>query len=151
MKVKIGLNRYFRTPGSNRYERQGKINPKILQEPPEDWDMLFIGRSKFLDGVKVAPNIIKPNPVHKRLTNHGMFAYLIKTSSIPKLLKIMLPIPVYYQHIDWKLRAYYSKGINAYYLEKPLVMHNYKIESIREQGLHRNKYNKHYKYQRKYR
>lgn len=121
-----------------------------LKSVPDDWDILFIGRPKNLYGKTISPNILKAFPMskHRPETNHGMFAYLIKTSSIPKLLKIMLPIPVYYQHIDWKLRAYYSKGINAYYLEKPLVMHNYKIESIREQGLHRNNY---YKYQRKYR
>jgi GR25 family glycosyltransferase involved in LPS biosynthesis len=113
-----------------------------LKSVPDDWDILFIGRSKYLYGKTVAPNILKAFPMskHRPETNHGMFAYLIKTSSIPKLLKIMYPIPVYYQHIDWKLRAYYSKGINAYYLEKPLVMHNYKIESIREQGLSRQRY-----------
>jgi len=117
-----------------------------LKSVPEDWDILFIGRSKNLYGKTIAPNILKAFPMskHRPETNHGMFAYLIKTSSIPKLLKIMLPIPVYYQHIDWKLRAYYSKGINAYYLEKPLVMHNYKIESIREQGLHRQRYKQTY-------
>ena len=119
-----------------------------LKNIPEDWDILFIGRSKYLDGVKVAPNIIKPNPVHKSLTNHGMFAYIVKTSSIPKLLKIMLPVPPTYNHVDWKVRSHYtnanttdtSKSINAYYLEKPLITHNYKIPSIREQERMANRY-----------
>ena len=130
---------------------QSRLQDKIednLKNVPEDWDMLFIGRSKYLDGVKVAPNIIKPNPVHKSLTNHGMFAYIVKTSSIPKLLKIMLPVPPTYNHVDWKVRSHYThanttdttKSINAYYLEKPLVTHNYKIPSIREQERMANRY-----------
>ena len=119
-----------------------ELTPDAKIYSRKDCDILFIGRSKYLYVTTVAPNILKALPMekHRPETNHGMFAYLIKTSSIPKLLKIMYPIPVYYQHIDWKLRAYYSKGINAYYLEKPLVMHNYKIESIREQGLSRQRY-----------
>lgn len=111
-----------------------------LKSVPEDWDILFIGRSKYLYGTTIAPNILKALPGHRPKTNHGMFAYLIKTSSIPKLLKLMHPIPVNYKHVDWKVRSHYTNGINAYYLKNPLITHNYKIESIREQGLHRQKY-----------
>lgn len=131
-----------------------RLHDKIednIKNVPDDWDILFIGRSKYLDGVKVSPNIIKPKPIHKSLTNHGMFAYIVKTSSIPKLLKIMLPVPPTYNHVDWKVRSHYippnikgtlnaniseseaTKYINAYYLENPLITHNYKIPSIREQ------------------
>ncbi len=60
----------------------------------------------------------------------------------------MLPVPPTYNHVDWKVRSHYTnanttdttKSINAYYLEKPLITHNYKIPSIREQERIANRY-----------
>lgn len=107
-----------------------EINRNI-QNVPQDWDIIYIGHSKYLYGKKIAPNIIQPYSGHKPQTNHGMFAYLIKTSSINKLLSKIHPIPVTYNHIDWKIREMFNVDVNAYYLDKPLVMHNHKLRSVR--------------------
>lgn len=107
---------------------------KQIENMPNDWDILFIGRSFKLDGIKINNNLLKANPVHKEQTNHGMFAYIIKTKSIPKFIENLLPLKYdNLNHIDWSLRSLYNTKINAYYLIKPLVKHDYGIPSIKDQ------------------
>ena len=116
---------------NSEYTLQMMIEENV-KRVPDDWDIIFIGRSKYLNGVKVADNVLRASPGHRKLTNHGMFAYLIRTKSIPKLLDLMLPIPIKYMHIDWKLRTFYNRMVNAYYLINPIIVHNNQIPSIRE-------------------
>ena len=104
---------------------------------PQDFDILYLGCGGKIDGIKVNEHIIKPHNKHFPHTNHGLFGYIIKTSSIQKILQKMLPInnsnilikgdwQQHYSiipHLDWKLRHFYNKGITAYYLRKPLINH----------------------------
>jgi len=104
-----------------------------IKNVPDDWDIIFIGRSRKLNGVNVNENVLKPNPGDWPGTNHGMFAYLIKTSSIQKLLKVLTPINYKIRHIDWVVRSFYNTSINAYYLINPIVKHDYEIISIKDE------------------
>ena len=113
---------------------------KNMKNIPKNWDIVFIGRSFLLKGDIINDNILRPHVVHERQTNHGMFSYLIKTSSIIKLINLITPLEhSKLTHIDWTIRNLYSQNdsinenkINAYYLIESIIKHDYHIESIKD-------------------
>lgn len=100
-----------------------------------NWDILFIGHAGKLRGQVVIPNLLmKPDIGVWPDTNHGMFAYLLKVSSIPTLMNIMLPIPKppQFAHVDNHLRTFYQYT-KCYYTLVNIVPHVDAIVSVREQ------------------
>ncbi len=85
---------------------------------PDDWDMLWIGWHR-LDCKPINKIIGKPGARSKRGANSGHFAYLIKSSSVPKMKSILLP----YNNRSSKdviLRKNFHR-FNAYFLLKKIV------------------------------
>lgn len=106
---------------------------KNIKNVPDDWDILYIGRSSKLDGIEIHKNVIKPSSKHIPMTNHGMFAYLIKSTSLSKLICLLTPLEFdNFDNIDWVLRSMYNTKIQAYYLINPIIKHNYGIQSIKD-------------------
>ena len=91
--------------------------------------ILFLGCGGKLRGQSVNEYIVKPDEGQHQDTNHGLFGYMINPNSIEKMTKLLLPIDSLYimgnwqiegctiPHMDWKIRHFYNKGINAYYLK----------------------------------
>jgi len=117
-----------------------KFNIEILLDRvykyiPRDYDILFLGNGGKLRGQPVNEYIVKPVEGQHRETNHGLFGYMINPNSIEKMTKLLLPIDSLYimgnwqvegntiPHMDWKIRHFYNKGINAYYLKHPIIHH----------------------------
>ncbi len=108
---------------------------RIYRHIPQDYDILFLGCGGQLRGKLVNPYIVKPEEGQHRNTNHGLFGYMINPNSIEKMTKLLLPIDSLYivgnwqvngctiPHMDWKIRHFYNKGINAYYLKHPVIHH----------------------------
>ena len=109
-----------------------KVNT-FIYKTPKDWDILFLGGSRVY-GKKINNNVVKPYVVNDWM-NCGLFAYIIKKSSIEKLLKYTTPIHTY---IDMQINQFYSKVINAYYSYPHIVKHNYDGHSTRDNN--KNKY-----------
>ena len=108
---------------------------KVLKHIPRDYDILFIGYAGKLVGTQINNYIVRPVSGQLQDTNHGLFGYIINPNSIEKLMKLLLPIDSLnikgnwqvegsiIPHMDWKIRHFYNKEINAYYLKHPLVIH----------------------------
>jgi len=99
------------------------------KEVPNDWDIIYVGSNK-LKGTKLSDNIFVPTEGNFIGYNSGMFGYLIKKSSIPKLLNIIFPLPNKFNCIDVILRNNFSK-FKAYFLINKLIIHDDKFESER--------------------
>jgi GR25 family glycosyltransferase involved in LPS biosynthesis len=98
-----------------------------------EWDVIFIGHAGALKGETVIENLLL-KPAHGVWpdTNHGMFAYLLKISSIPRLLRTMLPIPgePVFAHVDNHLRKFYDRT-NCYYTLADVIRHMDHWTSVR--------------------
>jgi GR25 family glycosyltransferase involved in LPS biosynthesis len=94
---------------------------KIYKDVPENWDILYIGSNR-LKGTEISPGILKPQQINLRGYNAGMYGYMIKKSSIDKLLNILFPLPITKNCIDVVLRCNFDK-INAYFLTNKLINH----------------------------
>ena len=95
----------------------------IYKFVPTDWDMLWLGHGK-LKGKYINKNILVPlnNPGVGYNSEHH--CYLIKKSSINKLLKILLPINSFLPK-DSKIRKNFDK-FNAYFVKNNLAIQDRK-------------------------
>lgn len=87
------------------------------------WDILYIGHGK-LKGIKISNLLIFPDSRSKR-TNTGLYGYIIRKSSIPKLLKIVKKFDLPF--IDVHMKEYFGIGpdkINALFFRGTIIMHN---------------------------
>jgi len=57
---------------------------------PEDWDMLWLGWHK-LDCEPVNQHFGRPNKTEGKSVNSGHFAYLVRSSSVKKLISLLIP------------------------------------------------------------
>ena len=91
---------------------------KMIKYVPEDWDMIWLGHGK-LKGKFINKNVLVPenNPGVKFNSLHH--CYLIKKSSVDKLLSILLPINSFLPK-DSKIRKNFDK-FNAKSLYKKLT------------------------------
>jgi GR25 family glycosyltransferase involved in LPS biosynthesis len=96
---------------------------KMIKYVQKDWDMIWLGHGK-LKGKLINNNILVPenNPGPKFNSLHH--CYLIKKSSIDKLLKILLPIDSFTPK-DCKIRKNFDK-FNAYFIKKSLAIQDWK-------------------------
>ena len=96
---------------------------KMLKYVPNDWDMIWLGHGK-LKGIFINKNVLVPenNPGVKFNSLHH--CYLIKKSSIDKLLSILLPINSFLPK-DSKIRKNFDK-FNAYFIKNSLATQNWK-------------------------
>ena len=60
--------------------------------------------------------------------NCGLFSYIINKKSIPKLLKIVLPIDSY---LDFMLNRHYGRKLNVFYSKHFNIKHNNNLPSER--------------------
>ena len=100
---------------------------KYMKDVPDNWDILFLGGSRVY-GRRINNNIIKAEYINNWM-NCGLFSYIIKKSSIGKLLQKAVPITNY---IDMQINQYYGNDINAYYTYPALIKHNYDYGSTRD-------------------
>ena len=99
-----------------------KLN-NIYSDIPEDWDMIWLGHGK-LKGKYINDNVLIPdnNPgIGKNAQHH---CYMIKKSSIDKLLNILLPIDSFLPK-DSKIRRNFDK-FNAYFVKEKLAVQDRK-------------------------
>lgn len=97
-----------------------KFNNIDWSELPDDWDMLWLGWHK-LDCEPIGKFFGKPRLNCTSGTNSGHFAYLVKSSSVPKIKNILIP----YNNKSSKdviLRKNFDK-FNAYFLLDKIVKH----------------------------
>ncbi len=109
---------------------------------PTDFDILLVGHTDKLYGVKINKYILKPFNINNINTNNGLFAYIINVKSIPKILNLLTPINNEFKsevnaefnikHIDWVLRSFFSNKLNAYYTIDNLIFHNNNLQSDRK-------------------
>ena len=86
---------------------------------PDNWDILFLGGNKII-GRKHSKNIIEPEFTTKG--NYGAFAYLIKGSSIDKIIDICSNVEYHY---DIQLQNGINQGLNLFFTYPHLIKHNY--------------------------
>ncbi len=95
---------------------ESKLSSIPLDDIPDDWDMIWLGWHK-INGDKY--NNSFTTPIKGKKGNSGHYAYLIKSSSVDKLLDIVFP----YNNRNSKdviLRKNFDK-FNAYFLTKRIV------------------------------
>jgi len=91
-----------------------------------DWDILYVGHN-ILSGKTIHPLFVKPNSnLNKRGFNSGFFGYIIKHSSIDKLLKIFSRFDSPF--IDVQARISF-KEFNALFIKGNLIKHVKNISS----------------------
>ena len=95
---------------------------KYLQEVPEDWDMIWLGHGK-LKGDKISKNVLIPKNDAGPKLNSLHHCYMIKKSSIDKILNIIYPLnePKSKDNI---LKKNYDK-FNAYFIVNSLANQNW--------------------------
>ncbi len=98
---------------------QNKLNI-ALQNAPEDWDMIWLGYNN-VKGDKVSEYYYKPYPGFNKGFNTQHHCYLVKTSSIPKILNIVFPVPISFTNKDSILRNNFNK-FNAYFYKEKLAV-----------------------------
>ena len=104
-----------------------RIN-RYLEDVPNNWDIIFLGGSRIY-AKKISNNVLGPVYINSWM-NCGLFSYIIKRSSIKKLLNYSLPINTY---IDMQINKEYGNGIKAYYIYPLLVGHDYSKGSSRDE------------------
>ena len=97
---------------------------EIYKDIPKDWDMIWLGHNKLVGEYIKNGNILIPknNPgLGKNALHH---CYMIKKSSIDKLLNILLPINSFLPK-DSKIRKNFDK-FNAYFVKQNLAIQDRK-------------------------
>ena len=64
---------------------------RYLKEVPDDWDMIWLGHGK-LKGRKISKNVLVPENNPHAGYNALHHCYMIKKSSIDKILNIIFPL-----------------------------------------------------------
>jgi GR25 family glycosyltransferase involved in LPS biosynthesis len=99
-----------------------------------DWDILYVGHN-HLRGDKIHPLLVKPRPPKKgepiQGYNTGFFGYIVKISSLPKLIQSAKEMKQPY--IDLQIRDSFEKTklIKAFFLIPNLIQHNKNYTSTR--------------------
>jgi GR25 family glycosyltransferase involved in LPS biosynthesis len=88
---------------------------RIYPEVPDDWDVLFLGRTSIA-GKKVSEHIIKINPRHK--SNSGNWAYLVKNTTLKK--KILPRLKIMKDAIDYQFN-HMSNKVNMYIIQPNII------------------------------
>lgn len=95
-----------------------------IKKAPEDWDMLWLGYNN-IKGNKVSEYYYKPDVGYNKGYNTQHHCYLIKLSSISKLIKLLIPLPKKFKNKDTHLRENFDK-FNAYFYYKKLGIQDIK-------------------------
>ena len=112
------------------FTQNGLINIELaLKDAMKlNWDLLYAGHN-LLKGTKICPLFLKPYPVNpnenNRGFNSGLFGYIIRKSSIPKLLSIVKQFQSPF--IDVQIRNSFGNGsnnINGLFIISNLIRHN---------------------------
>ena len=108
----------------------GLINIEIALKSAMNlnWDLLYAGHN-LLKGNKIRPLFLKPHPANpnenNRGFNSGLFGYIIRKSSIPKLLYIVKQFQSPF--IDVQIRNSFGDGphkIQGLFIISNLIRHN---------------------------
>ena len=95
-----------------------------INKAPEDWDMLWFGYNN-IKGSKISEYYYKPDMGYNKGYNTQHHCYLIKVSSINKLINILIPLPKKFKNKDTHLRENFDK-FNAYFYFKKLGIQDIK-------------------------
>ena len=97
---------------------------------PNDWDMIWLGHNKLV-GTSINKWVVKPINNAGRGKNAEHHCYLIKKSSINKILNILLPMN-YINKLtkDTFIRKNFHR-FNAYFIRKKLALQNKNFKSKR--------------------
>ena len=93
---------------------------------PNDWDMVWLGHTK-LKGTYINRYVLKPTNNPGYGYNSQTHCYIIKKSSIEKLLNIVWPIKPH-EAIDTLLRKHFDK-FNAYFIRNNIATQNKQFKS----------------------
>lgn len=107
----------------------------LSQATKMKWDILYVGHNK-LQGKQIHPLFTRPsgpvNPGH----NAGFWGYILRISSIPKILKVMYKFEN--KGIDDMIRHHFNE-ISTLFVTPLLIYHDHKPISTREtMNRHRN-------------
>ena len=107
-----------------------------LDNAPSDWDMIWLGYNN-VKGDKVSEYYYRPYKGFRRGYNTQHHCYLVRRSAIPKILKILFPIPVRFLNKDSILRDNYDK-FNAYFYKERLAVQDEESFPISERTGNKN-------------
>ena len=91
---------------------------RYLKEVPDDWDMIWLGHGK-LKGRKISKNVLVPENNPGAGYNALHHCYMIKKSSIDKILNIIFPLKENISK-DSIIRKNFDK-FNAYFIVESLA------------------------------
>ena len=114
---------------------QNKLDT-ALQNAPDDWDMIWLGYNN-IKGDKVSEYYYKPYQGFHKGFNTQHHCYLVKTSSIPKILNIVFPVPLSFTNKDSILRNNFNK-FNAYFYKEKLAVQDTETFPFSERTGNRN-------------
>jgi GR25 family glycosyltransferase involved in LPS biosynthesis len=101
-----------------RLKRSFLTRLQAIAAPPGDWDMIWLGYFRA-HGEAVDRNFLRPDFPSRRSDNSGHFCYLVRSDSVPKLLRVLTP----YDNRNSKdvlLRKRFDQ-FNAYFLRDKIA------------------------------
>jgi GR25 family glycosyltransferase involved in LPS biosynthesis len=111
------------------------IEVVVAQSSKLNWDLLYIGHN-HLRGSMVHPLFLRPRKARPgepvRGYNTGFFGYVVKTSSLQKIINIVRQFETSF--VDLSVRDRFGEGANqisALFLGTSLIQHNKKYTSSR--------------------
>ena len=107
----------------------GLINIEIALNSAKKikWDILYVGHSRNLKGNKISSLFLRP--FISKDVNYGFFGYIVRKSSLKKLIENVKNFDTY--NIDIQLRNSFDK-ISALFFTSNLIRHSYSGKSIRK-------------------
>lgn len=109
---------------------------EIKDELPENYDILYLGGTRIC-GEKYTKNLLKQKQINKNC-NAGAFSYIISTKCAKKIIKRINEDGIYKMY-DHQLREYFPE-LDVYYINPPLIDHDFEIESARIERKYNEKY-----------
>ena len=96
-----------------------------IKELPNDWDMILLGGNSIY-GKKHSEHFIYLDKKYKKNGNYGLFAYLIKKQTVPKLLESCKNLG---KTIDHNLNKKFYVDNKVFFCNPMLISHNYNFFS----------------------
>ena len=107
-----------------------------LDNAPQDWDMIWLGYNN-VKGDRVSEYYYRPYKGFRRGYNTQHHCYLVRRRAIPKILKILFPIPKKFLNKDSILRDNYDK-FNAYFYKERLAVQDFESFPVSERTGNKN-------------